>query len=68
MKMIADPFEMKPEERFAELTGLLARGVLRSKELRQRSGETARSTANSCEVGGEPLDVPGETVLSVHTG
>lgn len=70
MRPYDDPRCLSSEERFEALAGLLAVGLLR---LRERAALTAapcehlvpknpEKTGNSC------LELPGKTVLSVHTG
>ncbi|MCA9119259.1 MAG: hypothetical protein H6822_22430 [Planctomycetaceae bacterium] len=59
MNRTLDVADMTPDERFAELVAIFARGVLRARRLPQSASE------NYAESGQNPLDVPSETVLSV---
>jgi hypothetical protein len=70
MRPDADPAFMTPAERFRELAGILAAGILR---LRDRAAlaadpgehpapENPPETVHSC------LELSGKTVLSVHGG
>jgi hypothetical protein len=70
MRPYADPDFLTPDERFRELSCLLAAGVLR---LRGRAAQAAHPGQQVCpkqssESGQSCLEVPGETVLSVHNG
>jgi hypothetical protein len=65
-----DPAAMTAEERLREVASILAAGVLRLRsraalpaDLGQHSGPK-----NLPESGQDCLEVPGKTVLSVHTG
>jgi hypothetical protein len=61
--------ELSPEQRRHELAAILAVGVLRLRQGRQRAGEPAApppKTAPNSAAG--RLEVGAETVLSVHTG
>lgn len=61
-----DPAAMTPDERLRELASILAAGVLR---LRSRAALPADpGPENLPESGQDCLEVPAETVLSVHTG
>ena len=62
--------ELSPDQRRRELSAILARGVLRLKQRRATRGEPAAQTLSEkpLETGHDHLEVPGETVLSVHTG
>lgn len=66
MPTCADAARLTPDEQLREVATILAAGVLR---LRQRAalptGDTQKKPPNSPAAG---LEVPDETVLSVHTG
>jgi hypothetical protein len=70
MRPDADPAFLTTTERFRELAGILAAGILRLRDraaLPAGSGEhlapeNPEKTGNSC------LELSAETVLSVHTG
>jgi len=66
MPNCADAAPLTPDERFRELASILAIGVVR---LRQRAAlptdDARKNLADSLAAG---LEVPDETVLSVHTG
>ena len=61
MRPIDDPSSLTPDERFAKVAGILAGGVLR---LHTRGALPEHTT----ESGSPGLEVPDETVLSVHSG
>ena len=61
MRPIDDPSSLTPDERFTEVAGILAGGILR---LHAR----AALPENLSETGSPGLEVPDETVLSVHSG
>ena len=62
----ADSARLTPEERLREAAAILATGVLR---LRQRTALPPEQTPeNPAELPAAGLEVPVETVLSVHTG
>ncbi len=61
MRPIDDPSFLTPDERFTEVAGILAGGILR---LHAR----AALPENPAESGSPGLEVPDETVLSVHSG
>ena len=61
MRLIDDPSSLTPDERFAEVAGILAAGILR---LHTR----AALPENTAESGSPGLEVPDEAVLSVHSG
>jgi hypothetical protein len=70
MRPYHDPTSQTPDERFGELAGLLATGLLR---LRARPALPADpieqpGSKKPPESGRNRLALPGETVLSVHTG
>jgi hypothetical protein len=58
--------EMTSDERRREIAHLLAQGVLRLR--RQRHLAASPAAHNAAESASDPLEVSGETVLSVHTG
>jgi hypothetical protein len=65
-----DPAAMTADERLREVAAILAAGLLR---LRDRSALPAEpgqvpGPENLPETGPDGLEVPAETVLSVHTG
>lgn len=60
------PAEMTPDDRFREITLILARGVLRARQQHHpASGSTSEQFSESVPHG---LDVPPESRLSVLTG
>lgn len=62
----ADVARLAPDERLREVASILAAGVLR---LRQRAAlPTHDAQKKSPESSAAGLEVPDETVLSVHTG
>ncbi len=61
MRPIDDPSSLTPDERFTEVARILAAGILR---LYTR----AALSENPPESGSSGLEVPDETVLSVHNG
>ncbi len=61
MRPIDDPSFLTPDERFTEVAGILAGGILR---LHARTA----LPDNSTDSGSSGLEVPDETVLSVHSG
>ena len=64
-----DPSELSPNQILAELAAILATGLSRLRKSRRKLGtldESARKTA--AETAAERLDLPAETVLSVHDG
>lgn len=66
MHHCADAARLTPDERLREVASILAIGVLR---LRQRAAlptDDARKKPSELPAAG--LEVPDETVLSVHTG
>ena len=70
MRPIDNSSVLTPDERRAELAGILAAGVLR---LHPRAALPAdlgdpSASENSLECGVSCLEVPAETVLSVHNG
>ncbi|MEX0678375.1 MAG: hypothetical protein WD063_14940 [Pirellulales bacterium] len=66
MPNCADTARLSPDERLREAAAILASGVLR---LRQRAALPPEKTLkNPAELPAAGLEVPDETVLSVHTG
>jgi hypothetical protein len=66
MTNCADAARLSPDDRLREAAAILAIGVLR---LRQRSALPVEKTLeNPAELSAAGLEVPAETVLSVHTG
>jgi hypothetical protein len=59
-----------PDQRRRELAELLARGLRRLCEARRIAADTSTSETpqNPTEIIANCLAIPGETVLSVHTG
>lgn len=65
----ADSTHTLPEERLRELAAILAAGVARLRQRRRLIGELAAPPPKTPpELAASCLEVPGETVLSVHTG
>jgi hypothetical protein len=67
MRPIDEPCCLSPEERLTEIAAILATGILRL------HAQAALSSAESHleisrDSGHERLDLPAETVLSVHSG
>jgi hypothetical protein len=70
MRPDADPAFLTTAERFRELAGILAAGILRLRDRaalaadpgQQSAPENPEKTGNSC------LELLGKTVLSVHSG
>ena len=67
MRPIDDPSLLTPDERFSEVAGILAAGVLRLHARAALSGDDPgpEKPPNSGPAG---LEVSEKTVLSVHTG
>lgn len=66
MSDCAETARLTPDERLREVATILAAGVLR---LRQRAAlPTDDAQKKPSELSAAGLEVPGETVLSVHTG
>jgi hypothetical protein len=66
MPNCADAALLSPDERLREVASILAAGVLR---LRQRAALLADDAqTKSAKSSAAGLEVPDETVLSVHTG
>jgi hypothetical protein len=69
MPTFDDPDDISPNQRLRELAGILAVGVTRVRQRRLQTGEPAApSPETATELAASCLEVPGETVLSVHTG
>jgi len=60
-----DPARLSADERLGELAGILAEGVLRLHS--RRVLPPVSGPQNHAESGQDGLEVPRETVLSVHT-
>ena len=70
MRSIDDPAHLTPDQRLAEVASILAVGVLRL-HMRAAIPEDAEQlpAPENLEKSDSPgLEVPGETVLSVHNG
>ena len=66
MSNCADTARLSPDERLREAAAILAIGVLR---LRRRVAmHTENALENPAKLSPEGLEVPNETVLSVHAG
>jgi hypothetical protein len=66
MSDCADAARLTPDERLHEVATILAAGVMRQ---RQRAAlPTDATNKNPAELSAAGLEVPNETVLSVHTG
>jgi hypothetical protein len=65
-----DDSSLTPDERRSEVARLLAAGVLRLHAWKQRAADPACDSAseNPSESASSYLEVPAETVLSVHNG
>ena len=70
MRSFAFPADLTPDERLAELADILAAGVLRLRARAALSGAASGEVApkESDRGGVSCLEVPTETVLSVHDG
>ena len=70
MRPSHDPASLTPEQRFRELAAVLAAGLRRLREPRTPAAGPGTHPApeKPSESGANCLEVPGETVLSVHTG
>ncbi len=70
MRPIDDSFAVTSDERLAEVAGILAAGILRLHTRTALSPDaTAPSTSENPTKSATPsLEVPDETVLSVHNG
>lgn len=66
MSNCADPARLSPDERFREVAGILAAGVLRLRQRSALSPENAQK--NLAESPPDGLEVPAETRLSVRVG
>jgi hypothetical protein len=65
MRPDPDPHFLTPEDRFREVAAVLAAGLLRLHARNAAAGAAPNNPQNSSL---NCLEVPGETVLSVHTG
>ena len=70
MRPIDDSDSLTPDERLAEIAGIFAAGILRLQTRAALSGEPAKDSAeeNLAKSASPGLEVPDETVLSVHNG
>ena len=70
MRPIDDPSSLTPHERLAEVAGILAAGILRLHARLALSPEADKlsSQKNPVKSATPSLEVPDETVLSVHNG
>jgi hypothetical protein len=70
MRPIDDPTFLTPDERLAEVASILAAGILRlhARAAMPDDAEPRLAPENPAESGSSGLEVPGETVLSVHNG
>ena len=70
MRPIDDSISLTPDERLAEVAGILATGILRLHTRLALSTDAAGLSArkNQAESAAPSLEVPDETVLSVHSG
>ena len=71
MRPVDDPYSLTPDERLAEVAGILAAGILRlhtRAALYENGAESAKIPDIPAESSSPRLDVSGETVLSVHNG
>ncbi|MCX7702016.1 MAG: hypothetical protein N2039_14160 [Gemmataceae bacterium] len=65
-----DPAALTPDERLRAVAAILAAGVLRlrSRAALPTDADQVRAPENLPETGPNCLEVPPQTVLSVHTG
>ena len=70
MRPIVDPSSLTPDERFAEVAGILAAGILRLHARAALPDNATEQSApeNAAESGFPGLEVSDKTVLSVHNG
>lgn len=69
MRPSDNDFLLSPEARLGELAGILATGMLRLlARPAATSADTEMPAKDSENSGSARLEVPGKTVLSVHTG
>ncbi len=70
MRSIDDPALLTPDQRLAEVASILAAGVLRLHTWAAIPDDAAQHTVrgNLGKPGSPGLEVPGETVLSLHNG
>jgi hypothetical protein len=70
MRLYPDPVSMTPDERFGELSHILAAALLRRRVCPVLPDNPAKhpNPKNLPKTGQDCLEVPTETVLSVHTG
>jgi len=61
-----NPVSLSPEQRFRELAGILAAGLLRLESDRRSAAHSAAE--NPPESGANCLDVPPDSSVTVHTG
>jgi hypothetical protein len=65
-----DNSDLTPQDRFREIAAVLATGVLRLRDRAALAAEPGEHLApkNPEKTGDSCLELPGKTVLSVHTG
>jgi hypothetical protein len=70
MRPDADPAFLTTAERFRELAGILAAGILRLRDRAALAADPGQvpGPENLPKTGPDGLEVPAETLLSVHTG
>jgi hypothetical protein len=70
MRPDVDPAVLTTAELFRELAGILAAGILRLRDRAALAADPGEHSApkNPEKTGDNCLEVPGKTVLSVHTG
>lgn len=68
MRPFDDPASLTPAERFQEIARVLALGVLRLRAATAAGAAGQPGLKNLAETGNSCLEVPANTVLSVHTG
>ena len=70
MRPIDDSDSLTPDERLAEIAGIFAAGILRLRTRAALSDDAAHHSApkNLAKSATPSLEVPDETVLSVHNG
>ncbi len=70
MRSIDDPALLPPDQRLSEVAGILAVGVLRLhiRAAIPDGAEQLPAAENPAKSDSPCLEVPGETVLSIHNG